>query len=94
MDNDPADEFSAISVLFGLIGLALHLTLGFLVLVSGLIAPMWAVALMGLAWVGALIYGAATWRGSIKKALVIPVVSWAGYIGVLMLGDALLGWTA
>lgn len=94
MTTTEAPGYTPIAILFGLIGLALHLTLGFLVIVSGLVAPLWAVWAMGAAWLGAAIYGAVTWRGSIKKALLIPIGSWSVYVGVLLFGDAVLGWTA
>ncbi|NNF64820.1 MAG: hypothetical protein HKN07_11275 [Acidimicrobiia bacterium] len=94
MTTTEAPGYTPIAILFGLIGLALHLTLGFLVIVSGLVAPLWAVGMMGAAWLAAFVYGAINWRGSIKKALLIPIASWAVYVGVLTFGDAVLGWTA
>lgn len=94
MTTTEAPGYSPIAILFGLIGLALHLTLGFLVIVSGLVAPIWAVLAMGVAWLIAFGYGVIYWRGSIKKALLIPIASWTVYVGVLTFGDTVLGWTA
>lgn len=86
----PAPGPLAVAVLSGL----LLLVVGWFYLVSGLIAPLWAVVALLVWWVVL-----AWWlvrlarRGSWLTPLV-PVVGAATWFVVMTLGDQLLGWTA
>lgn len=76
-----------------LAGLA-HLGPGFLIVVSGLVAPLWAVALMLAGWIAlAVVLVRLVQRGSWWTP-VVPVAAMAAWFGVLILGERLLGWTA
>ncbi|HWC13493.1 MAG TPA: hypothetical protein VG929_02720 [Actinomycetota bacterium] len=75
------------------IALLLHLAVGYFYVLSGLVAPQWAVAgLLGI-WL-VLLWGLMHLRRERWKPLVIPAIAAALWFGVLMLGDVLLGWTA
>ena len=88
------DSPTPTAIVFGLAGLALHLVLGFLVLVSGLVAPPWAVGVMAVGWLVALLYGLRAWQGRISIAVGVPVASWLAWVGLIVFGDVVLGWTA
>lgn len=94
--SPPADTSSttAARALFG-VGLAVHLSLGAFPLPAlGLLAPLWAIAAMYLVWAA---LGVLAWRARHGRPWA-PLVAAVGTIAllqvVLLLGDALLGWTA
>lgn len=71
-----------------------HLVPGFFIVVSGLVAPLWAVALMTAVWLlmawglVALVLRRSWWTP------VVPVLAMLFWFGTINAGGALLGWTA
>ncbi len=61
---------------------------------SGLLAPLWAVALLLLAWVGLAFLAVRVHRRRGAWSLLVPVAAAALWFAVISLGGALLGWTA
>ena len=95
-DDGPAQppELTPRRVLYALVGLALHLTAGFVMLVSGLVAPPWAVVMMLFVWAFLLGLGLRMWRYKSWVTIVFPVIAFAVWIATLVLGEALFGWQA
>ncbi len=77
--------------ILNLVALALHLVVGFLVVVSGLVAPPAAVgSLLGL-WLVATIVGVRLRRRT-GMALVVAVIMTAVWVTTILLGTQLAGW--
>ncbi|MDJ0960957.1 MAG: hypothetical protein QNJ88_09880 [Acidimicrobiia bacterium] len=93
MDESPAD-ISPTHLLFALIGLALLGMVGIFVFASTLIAPVWAVVMMGAIWLAAAVWAWLRWRRSMFAPLLAAVVVGAVWIAAVNLGDVLLGWNA
>lgn len=70
----------------------LHLVIGYFYLVTGLMAPVWGVALLLLIWLGLAIWGYFNRHRAV--VILVPLVAVAVWFVVLSLGDSLLGWTA
>ena len=71
-----------------------HLAVGYVYLVSGLVAPAWAVITL-LVWWGLLAAGGVVlWRRRSYLVLLVPVVGLVTWIAVLWFGGEMLGWTA
>lgn len=71
-----------------------HLVVGFFYLVSGLVAPLWAIVALLVWWVVL-----AWWlvRLALRRSWwtpAVPVVAFGTWVAVLTLGERLLGWTA
>lgn len=80
--------------IFGFIGIAAHLVVGFFYLTAGLVTPApWLVGLI-LVWVALLVVAILLLRRRPLLVLVVPVVALGLLIGGISLGKALLGWTA
>jgi hypothetical protein len=80
--------------LAGWLGIVLLLPVLYLYVVSGLMAPMWAIVVLVACW---FVLGlcAVRWvrrRPRVVRAL--PFVGVALWIAVISLGEAFLGWTA
>jgi len=75
------------------IGFILELGLGILVLVSGLIMPIWAVVALGVLWIVGLIV-AIRWRRNAAVVLAVPLAMIGIWVATAWAGDALLDWTA
>lgn len=75
------------------IAIAMHLTFGFPYLFSGLLAPLWAVAILVLIWLALGVLLVKT-RGNSPRDLWAPVLAAAIWLGAMSAGDALLGWSA
>jgi hypothetical protein len=94
----PVEETSAgaspVAIVLGLVALALHLVVGYFVLASGLVAPLWAVLMLVLIWVIALILGWRIWRSHPAVAVAVPVVTALIWLAVIAAGGQFLGWTA
>lgn len=75
------------------VALILHLAAGLFLLVSGLVAPLWAVALMLIIWAGLLGFGYLN-RQRPWIALLMPVAAAVTWFVVVSLGSAIFGWTA
>ncbi|MGY1603195.1 hypothetical protein [Geodermatophilus sp. SYSU D00815] len=73
---------------------AAHLVVGVFYLSSGLVAPLWAVVVLGLWWLLLAVHlSRLALRGS-RWTPAVPVVAFATWYAVLAAGEALLGWTA
>ncbi|WP_127127927.1 hypothetical protein [Georgenia sp. SYP-B2076] len=62
--------------------------------VSGLLAPTWAVVVLLLVWLGLLALGVRWFRAHPGRVLALPVAAAAVWLAAMYLGDVLLGWTA
>lgn len=71
----------------------LHLAVGYFYLLSGLVAPPWAVVGLLSIWI-ALMFTLIRIRSTGPKTLIVPAGAAAIWLAVLWAGDALLGWTA
>lgn len=92
--SDYRDQGHVLASIVGLVAATLmHLVVGVFVFSSGLIAPGWAVLLLSLMWVGAawLVW---RWRKRPLLAMLVPIGTAAVWWVTMLLGDALLGWTA
>lgn len=72
----------------------LHAIVGWITLTLGLVAPLWAVALLLLVWAAVAVIG---WRWRSRRpiaTMLAPFAVAALDIGVVALGGALLGWSA
>ncbi len=67
---------------------------GFVYLVSGLLAPYWAVGALWVVWVGFLVLFIRLWRGKAWVLFAIPFAVMAVWAAVMSFGDAVLDWTA
>jgi len=93
---DPSDqsvpEISSRQLLYLLVGAALLVSVGVLVLASGLIAPLWAALLLDVAWLGAAIVSVVQWR----RRPFLPLLAGLGigilWVFVIAVGNAFLGW--
>lgn len=71
-----------------------QLVAGYFYLVSGLAAPVWAVALLLLWWLVLTYIGV---RLALQKSywlLLVPIAAMATWIGAMRVGSTVLGWTA
>jgi hypothetical protein len=73
-------------------GFALHAAMGVVVLVSGLIMPIWAVGVLAVVWLAALAV-AIRWRGRPPLVLLVPFAMLAIWGLTAWLGDTFLDWT-
>jgi hypothetical protein len=75
--------------------LIVHVAIGvFPLSASGLLAPPWALVVVGLGWLAGL---AAAWRiGKTRPrlTLLVPVVTVAAWFAFMTIGDIWLGWVA
>lgn len=71
-----------------------QLMAGFYYLASGLVAPLWAIALLGAWWVVLTVIGVRLVRHRSYLVLLVPVVAAATWWGVMVFGGSVLGWTA
>ncbi|MFA9429492.1 hypothetical protein [Egicoccus sp. AB-alg2] len=72
----------------------LQLVVGFFTWSSGLVAPLWAIALLGLLWVAAVVVLVRLARRRPLATPAVPVVNGLLWWGLLTAGERLLGWTA
>jgi hypothetical protein len=80
-------------IVVDILGFALYSVVGYIVLVSGLVMPAYAVVLLGLAWLVGL-YLAVRWRKQRNRFLALPFIMFAIILATAYLGGELLGWTA
>lgn len=76
------------------LGLILFLPVGWLYLVSGLVAPFWAVLVLWAIWLVILAGIIKAWRTRPWLVLAAPFLAFLIWAGILWIGDQLLGWTA
>jgi hypothetical protein len=74
-------------------GFVLQLAMGAVILVSGLIMPIWAVAVLGAVWVLATVHQVRS-RTRPGMVLAIPFALLAVWLLSAWAGDAFLDWTA
>ena len=85
---------NALVRLGGWVGIVLLFPVLYLYLVSGLVAPLWAVVLLVACW---LVLGLCAVRWVRRRPLVVlalPFVGVALWWAVVSLGEVLFGWTA
>ena len=87
----PADARHLIGSFIGMTGMACVL---FVVLASGLVAPLWAVALMSLVWLVLLVVGTRWFMRHPWRVAALPVVVLVVWFAAVSAGAAFLGWTA
>jgi hypothetical protein len=78
----------------GWIGLAGHVVVLYLYVISGLAVPAWALGVLLVIWVGLLLLAIFLLRARLARALLVPVGAVTIWIAVVSAGDAWLGWTA
>lgn len=85
---------SWVFVAAAVVAAASQLVAGYLYLVSGLIAPGWAVIGLLVVWLALTVIGV---RLALRRSywmLLIPVIAVATWVLTMWAGGALLGWTA
>ena len=76
------------------IGLALFVGVSWLYAASGLMAPIWAVGVLWVLWLGSLVYLIRVWRSDSRKVLAVPFVAAVIWTVVMLAGVAVLDWAA
>ncbi len=76
------------------IGLVLFVGVGWLYLVSGLVAPMWAVGVLWVVWLTVLVILIKVWSSRPWLVLAAPAFAYLIWAGALLAGEVFLGWTA
>ena len=71
----------------------LQLVIGFPYLFSGLLAPLWAVGVLVLIWLGLSVLLVRT-RSNGPRDLWAPVLAAALWLAAMSAGEGLLGWSA
>lgn len=89
-----ADRPQVLSYVVAAIAMAAMAVIGFYYLVSGLMAPIWAVIGLLAFWVFLVVLGIRWFRLHPLRVLLLPVIAAVVWYGVMSLGDVLLGWTA
>ena len=79
---------------FAIMGAALQLAVGFLVLLSPLMAPPWGVAVLWVVWIATAVWAVRTWRRRVFGPLVAAGTMAVFWVGFINFGDLVLGWTA
>lgn len=85
---------SWVFVVAAVVAAAAQLIAGYLYLVSGLIAPGWAVILFLLWWLALTFTGVRFVLRRSYWVLLVPLVAVATWVGAMWIGDVVLGWTA
>ena len=70
-----------------------QLVVGFFYMASGLMAPLWAIVLLGVWWVLLTYVGVRLVQRRSYLVLLVPLVAVATWFGVMTFGEAVLGWT-
>ncbi len=91
--SSPTPPITVLAKIARWIGLLLFLAVGWLYLVSGLMAPMWAVGILWVVWVALLVAVIRLWRRP-WMVVWVAVASYLIWAGVMLFGDFVLGWTA
>ena len=77
------------------IGLSLHIAIAvFPFSASGLLAPLYGIALVYLGWALGLFGVIRWWRSTPKAVLLMPFAALVWWFAVMSIGGAVLGWTA
>lgn len=89
-----APSRGAVDVLLAVAAVLLQLVAAWLVLVSGLVAPGWALLVGWVLWAGVTVVLVRALRARARWAPLLPLGLLAVWVGLLSLGGAVLGWTA
>ena len=81
-------------LVLGFVALAAHLVVGFFYLTAGLVAPLYGLIVLWIAWLALLVLAIWMLRRRTLWILLVPVVAFGILVGGISLGEALLGWTA
>lgn len=76
------------------LGLLLMLVVGYIYLVSGLVAPMWAVIALLLIWAVVFVLGIREWNSRPLWILAAPFALFVFWAVVIWAGGQFLGWSA
>ena len=77
------------------VGLVLHIAIGvFPFSATGLVAPLYGIALAYLGWALGLYGITRWWRSAPKAVLLMPFAALAWWFALMTLGSAVLGWSA
>lgn len=87
-------ELTPRHALYALVGAALLLVMGVLVIASGLVAPPWAVGVLVALWLVGLVDSLRRWRTGMYVPLLWGVGIGLAWVALISLGGAVLGWTA
>ncbi len=87
----PADARHLIGSFIGMIGMACVL---FVILASGLVAPLWAVALMSLVWLALLVLGTRWFMTRPWRVALLPLLALVVWVAAVAAGGAFLDWSA
>lgn len=87
------DELSSRHVLYALVGAALLAVMGVFVFASGLVAPLWAVVLLGVFWVYAVVASLRSWRRRMYSPVMWGVAVGIAWVGLISAGGAFLDWS-
>jgi len=81
-------------LVLGVLAGVAHLGPGLFILVSGLVAPLWAVLLMAFVWAVLLMALVAMIGRRSWWTPAVPLLAAAFCLGTVLLGEELFGWTA
>lgn len=77
------------------VGFFLHLGIGvFPYAASGLLAPLYGIAIVYIGWFALLFLALRWWNPSPYRVLLVPALGLAWWLGFLTFGEFVLGWTA
>ena len=76
------------------VGIVLHLIVGWFYITTGLVAPGWAVVLLLTVWIALFVFVIRVWRSRPMWVLGVPFLAAAIWVITLLIGGTLLGWTA
>ena len=77
------------------VGLFLHFAIAvFPYAATGLLAPLWGIAIVYLGWLALLFLAVKWWKETPYRVLLIPVLGLVWWFAWLNFGDFVLGWTA
>lgn len=85
---------SPLDLLLGVVAVLLHLLALWLVLVSGLVAPLWAIVVLGVVWLAACYPLLRGLRAGARWGVLVPLALVAFWFAFITFGEAVLGWTA
>ena len=93
-ENDTPTSGAGWQTVLGWVAFGLYLPIGLLYLISGLVVPVYGVALLLAAWTVLLIVLFRLLATRPAWALLIPALAVALWVGVLAFGGSVLNWTA
>ncbi len=79
----------------GLVGLVIYIATGvFPFAASGLVAPLWGIAVLYVGWLLGLLLAIRLYRSRSAWTLAMPVAALAFWWVVITIGESAFGWTA